>query len=357
MNRVGAFLFLARCLARDDRAPVDRVDWPRVVEIASEHWMTLALYQALAEKRLVDTLPSGLVEYFEYLHEANRSRNRGILEHVAEIAVLLNEIGVEPLLLKGACNLASGLYPDPAVRFLYDVDILVPEDRSLECWHHLVLSGYRTMPGEDRPEDLPDCEWPALVREGRTAELEMHRIGEWRHMLGSPELYSKTLPLALPRGRARMLEPTTRLTFTMAHAFVHHRLPFRATAHLRDLYDATLLLQEYGAEIDWQRVIQAFESAGEMTALRHGFLMWRRFFRQNPPYSVNSSVLASLYWPRCLLHVAKPQLAWICSRLEMNLHVRDLRRSLIRPSVIRRKLRFAARIWTRPPAADPIKEK
>ena len=154
-----------------------------------------------------------------------------------------------------------------------------------------------------------------------------------------------------------MLDATTRLTFTLAHAFVHHRLPFRATAHLRDLYDATLLLQEHGAEIDWQRVIQTFESAGEMTALRHGLLMWRRFFRQNPPYSVNSSVLASLYWPRCLLHVAKPQLAWICSRLEMNLHVRDLRRSLIRPSVIRRKLRFAARIWTRPPAVDPIKEK
>jgi len=357
MNRVGAFLFLARCLRRDDRAALGRVDWTRVVEIASEHWMTLALYHALADKRVLDTLPSDLVEYFEYLHEANLARNQGILEHVAEIAVLLNEIGVEPLLLKGACNLASGLYPDPAARFLYDIDILVPEDRSLECWRHLLSSGYRRIPNEDCPEDLPVPEWPALIREERTAELEMHRIGEWHDMLGSPELYANTSPVALGRGNARMLDPTGRLIFAMAHAFVHHRQPFRATANLRDLYDATLLLQKYGAQIDWPRVIHAFESAGEMTALRRGFLIWRRFFGQNPPCAVDSPARVALYWPRCLLHIAKPQLATIWNLLEMNWNVRDLRRSLLRPSVIRRKLRFAAGIWGRPSVADPVKEK
>lgn len=350
MTRAGAFLFVTRCLAGKIRKLPRSADWPRVVGIASEHWMTLALYREFKEKGLLIALPADLVEYFSFLHEANDFRNRAILEQVADIAVVLNEIGVEPLLLKGAANLASGLYDDPTVRLLYDIDIVVPGELALACWQRLISAGYRNARPEERPEDLPDCEWPPLVREGGVAELEVHRIVEWHHLLGSAALYAATEQATLPRGKARILDPTSRMIYTLAHAFVHHRERFQAKAHLRDLYDATLLLRRYGAEIDWARLLDAFESAGERNALRQALFMWRRMFGLNPPCAVRSSPATWLYLPLCLLEVSKPQIAPLCEMLLRNIRLRELRQSFRRPSVGLRKIRFAAKIWTSAPA-------
>lgn len=348
MTRVGAFLFLTRCLAGEVREIPGSVDWPRVVEIAGEQWMTLALYHELKDQAPMQALPPDLVEYFECLHEANESRNRAILAHISEIAVLLNGMGVEPLLLKGAGHLASGLYSDPAVRLLYDIDVFVPGERALELWRHLVAAGYRSARPEHRPEDSPEIEWPALVRPGRMAEVELHRSVEWNHMLGSPELYSWTQPVALRRGRARILDPTGRMIFTLAHAFVHHRAPFKAAAHWRDMYDAALLVRRYGEEIHWPRVAEAFQAAGESKALRQACEMWRRLFGEEMPCAAGRSF--SLYWPRCLVNVAKPQLVAICGLLHDNFH-QELTPALLRPSVLSRKIRFVARIYGRAPAS------
>jgi len=370
MTRVGAFLFLVRCLAPDDRGATrakitrqmarGRVDWPSVVGIASEHWMTVALYRELGEKGLLDALPPDLIEYFEFLQQANRSRNEAILRDAGEIAGLLNEIGVEPVLLKGACHLISGLYPDPAVRFLYDLDILVPDDRALECWQRLVAVGYRIAQQDLSPENLADDHWPELVREGHMAEVEVHRVAEWRPPLGSPGLYANQMSVRLSGGKARIPDPTCRLIFALAHAFVHHRVRFKAQAHLRDLYDATWLLRRHGAEIDWARVVDAFESAGEGEALRQGLGMWRRLFVRTPPFETDSSLGASLYWPRCLLDVAKPQIATMFELVAQNASLltgglartprgRELRQALKQPSVLLRKARFAARTWAGAP--------
>ena len=38
----------------------------------------------------------------------------------------LNEIDIVPVALKGAIRLVDGLWPDPALRFMHDLDLLVP---------------------------------------------------------------------------------------------------------------------------------------------------------------------------------------------------------------------------------------
>ncbi len=196
MNRKDAFLFLTRCLAPEDRGAnlageiaAGRVCWERVVEIASEYWMTLVLYRELGEKHLLDLLPpndrNDLLEYFRAIHAANAARNRGLLAHAAEVVGMLNGIGVEPILLKGAAHLASGLYPDPAVRFMDDIDLLVPDDRALECWLLLLAAGYETCGKHrhKRAECLPREQWPTIRRPDREGELEIHRVVEWNHLL------------------------------------------------------------------------------------------------------------------------------------------------------------------------------
>jgi hypothetical protein len=367
MNRVDAFLFLARCLAPEDHPgphrdklageiSAGRVCWERVIEITSEYWMTLALYRELGEKRLLDLLPGDLLEYFNCIHEWNSARNREILEHASELTGLLNQIGVEPLLLKGVSHLASGLYPDLAVRFMSDIDILVPGDRALECWRLLVSSGYRTFAGraDARVECMPHMDWPGLVRKGRTGELEMHRPEEWNHMLGSSSLYVDAETVALGGGKARILSATSRMIFTIAHSFVQHQVRHEAGL-LRDLYDVTLLLRLKNSEIAWHQVIDAFDRAGQMEALRTACMMWRRLFSQSPPCAIDPSPWASIYWQRFLLKIRKPQWGAVCDALVLNarrLRIglsgttegKRIRKEFSTPSVLLRKLRTAAQL-------------
>src|SRR5208337_3829419 len=370
MNRLDAFLFLARCLVPEDQPgphreklaeeiASGRVCWERVIEIASECWMTLALYRELGEKRLLDLLPRDLLEYFNCIHEWNSARNREILEHAGELASLLNRIGVEPLLLKGVSHLASGLYPDAAVRFMWDIDILVPSDRALECWRLLVSSGYRTSRAraDARVECMPHEEWPELVRKGRTGELEVHRLSEWNHMLGSASLYVDAEPVALGGGKARILSATSHMIYTLAHSFVHHEVS-REAAPLRDLYDATLLLRQQDSEIAWHQVIDAFDRGGQMEALRRACMMWRRLFSQTPPCAIGRSPWAWIYWQHCLLKIMKPRYGLVCYDLALSAWLlriafsgttegKRIRKKFSTPSVLLQKLRKTAQIIAR----------
>ncbi|MEI6785960.1 MAG: nucleotidyltransferase family protein, partial [Verrucomicrobiota bacterium] len=149
MTRYQAFRFLTRCLALRpcDAGEVDRlkmeivsgqVDWGKVVELASHHYMIVALVVAFREHQLAAVLSEEVLEYFEEIHGLSAARNQRIRDQVFEIARALNTIGVEPVLLKGAANLIAGLYSDPASRLMFDIDILVPEGRVGECFQKLL---------------------------------------------------------------------------------------------------------------------------------------------------------------------------------------------------------------------------
>ena len=364
-HRVDAFRVLIRCLApaNPDQAlakdiGAGRISWERVVEIASEYWMTLILYRELGEKDLLHLLPpndrNDLLEYFQAIHDANLARNQGILAHAEQLAGMFNEIDVEPVLLKGVAHLASGLYADPAVRFMYDIDLLVPDERALECWRLLSAAGYRTLAKdrEKRPECMPQ-DWPALHHPDRAAEVEIHFRTEWKHLLGSPSLYTDARPLAWNGGKAWILNPTSRLIFTLGHSYVHDRLGRRADPAFRDLYDAMLLARSLDREIDWRLVMESFARAGEAESLRVAGMMWQRLLSQPTPWTVDPPRLGWLYWQRCLLKVWNPM--WLQIEDAVTANVRSVRTALSRtaegkqarrrfskPSILLRKLRTAA---------------
>jgi Uncharacterised nucleotidyltransferase len=298
-----------------------------------------------------------LLEYFQAIHAANAARNRGLLAHAEEVVCMLNGIGVEPILLKGVAHLASGLYPDPAVRFMYDIDLLVPDDRALECRLLLLAAGYETcIKDRNNPaERLPREEWPAMRRPDREGELEIHRIVEWNHLMSSPSLYLDACPLALGGGRAWILNATSRLIFTLAHAYVLHALGVCAEAPFRDLYDATLLARRADREIQWPVVMETFERAGEAESLRIAGMMWRRLFSQDPPGAIDLPRWGWIYWQRCLLIISSPRWGRIADYLILNIGSgKRMREQFSRPSTILRKLRTAARVLSlgQPPARN-----
>ena len=102
--------------------------WPRLVTLSGVHLLTPALAPALEHEHLRAAVPDELRDYLAAMHEAATQRNDALRAQLEEVAARLNAIGVVPVALKGAIRLIDGLWPDPALRFMHDLDLLVPDD-------------------------------------------------------------------------------------------------------------------------------------------------------------------------------------------------------------------------------------
>ena len=153
MNRYEVLPLLCDCLSFESNAGRENeplreklgsgaVPWESLAEAASHHFVSPALYWALGRKQLLSIIPADLCRYLEALYEANTARNRRLVAIAMEITGRLNEAHVEPVLLKGTGNIVAGLYSSPGMRYIGDIDLLVPEERLSDCVRKLQASGY-----------------------------------------------------------------------------------------------------------------------------------------------------------------------------------------------------------------------
>ena len=118
------------------------IDWERVLRQASGHLVLPAVAAALRDLDLSRSLDEELRAFLEAVHGANVERNRELRGELTAVIGVLNRVGIEPVLLKGAIRLVDGLYPDEGWRMLRDLDLLVPEARSAAALQALQRAGY-----------------------------------------------------------------------------------------------------------------------------------------------------------------------------------------------------------------------
>ena len=86
-------------------------DWDQTVAIAAREEVLPTLAGKLS-------CPPDLSDFFATIHELNAERNRQLIGEIETLALLLNQAGIEPVLLKGSAYLVTGVYCDPADRWL-----------------------------------------------------------------------------------------------------------------------------------------------------------------------------------------------------------------------------------------------
>lgn len=147
-------------------------DWNRFVSAAEEHGIA-----PLAHAHLhgLGTLPKSARQALAALAVRHRHANRTRFAVLADILAAFARRDLPAVVLKGAA-LAHLLYPDPALRAMRDLDVLVPARRALEAREALRGLGFRIT--EDPPSrysahhhHLPDC---SLVRDGLSVSVELH---------------------------------------------------------------------------------------------------------------------------------------------------------------------------------------
>lgn len=257
----------------------------------------------------------------------------------AELERILNalaEADVRVLVLKGM-SLAGRLYPDPALRPMSDLDLLIPAEQvgtavgCIEsCGYRVQKSSYHVVlwggPGEQVNVEL---HWS--LTPGQTGEASENCSGF---------LWGNTQPLEVLPGQVLSCEAD--LLYLSAHLILQHG----GRPRLIWLYDLHLLLTAQAASLDWPALFQRAEELGweaplaaalslvqeclgsplpaacELLCARTDplvpmgfpeFQAWSRAALHSLPFSLRMRFLKSLLFPKkaYMLWRYQPQPAWL----------------------------------------------
>ncbi|PIE07072.1 MAG: hypothetical protein CSA74_09205 [Rhodobacterales bacterium] len=218
-----------------DLAASDPADLLRIAVQSCAHVVIASGFERAPD--LAAALPRDLTIVFHELGAANLTRNAAIREQLAVLGGVLHRAGLRGVVLKGAAELLDPLFPNPAFRFLSDVDLLLTEAEAGAAFAALTGAGAiprddAARPGHHHLAPLYHPDWPVPV--------ELHkRLGPVRHAAHlTAALHETARDAALP-GLALPTPP-----HRLAHAVLHAQLPWRQRMgefSLRDALEFELL--------------------------------------------------------------------------------------------------------------------
>jgi hypothetical protein len=344
MTRQQVFRLLCNLLSLDNSSAsigylntckVANSGWEMLISLANDFLVSAAVGCALRSKGTPETMPQSIADYFEGMAFLNRQRNSCIREEAVFVANILNQNGVEPIFLKGAANLLSGLYADPAYRYMVDVDILVPQESLDHCIAAMLREGYQ-------PLATPDAfahHYAPLGRANSMVSVELHvepLDTAYGAFLRSTDIMNSAIPLDISGISASIPRPWCRIVHSIVHAeLVDHGLIF-GTIAIRELLDVALLARTLDGLSDLPPIRKTFQRRGRIACGFH-LLAATKLFGAKFGETVYIDHRSSLFYYRALWQATHPRFAKVVRRLCRPWLL--LVRSLSHPKLRRRLLR------------------
>jgi hypothetical protein len=151
------------------------------------------------------------------------------------------------------------------MRFLGDLDVLVPPDRTKDAYAALMANGFSEKPDDEIWPGSPHL--PMLHERQSGAGVEIHgelSMGAGAQILSTSWFHEGSRPFRLQDGLHVRLPDATR---SICHNVVHHQLNHsgyeKRTIELRQLLDLALIRKRHEDAIDWAELDHRF--------CRHGF--------------------------------------------------------------------------------------
>ncbi|HRZ52103.1 MAG TPA: nucleotidyltransferase family protein [Candidatus Contendobacter sp.] len=336
----------------DRVTPPDR-DWLALFRLATAHLVAPSLYATLAARGQLHLPPPDIREALAALHTLNNQRNRRLRAVLRDTVKLLNQAGIEPLLLKGAIALLPGQYPHAFARMLGDLDLAVAEPETHRAAEVLRAAGFYPAPNidpalwslTDHHHLLP------LFHPSGDGYIEIHQ------KLLADRVPKAALCLTMVQARARLMDwdglrvRIPALEHRLLHNALHHQLQdgafFFGLLSLRQLLEfAQLRALPDAVNLDWPRLFQHLDAVGAGDALRGYLLAAQRLFDQPLPDGVSLTRTALRAEGRCWFRLRHPRLGrgleWL-ARLPRRLP--NLPKRLLTPAWYPAKYRYLRQQW------------
>lgn len=235
---------------RADPASWDASRWGTALNVADWHRLSPALYAYL---RAAAVAPAAVLNGLERAYLANAARSLYLRATTDRVLAALAAAEVPAMLLKGAA-LVQTVYPDPAVREMLDIDILVPPDRLGAARGALAPLGFAPVPagpGSDRWQSAPAHD-EALIGEAEVVAVELHR-----HVAVAGEGHAFTLEGFWERARSapasgHVIPSVEDLLLHVCFHFTRNRLG--GSAHRRNTGGALAQIFDIGRIVEAETV-------------------------------------------------------------------------------------------------------
>lgn len=213
-------------------AQLDENDWDTVLGMADQHRLGPLLHWSLTHERAGLPVHRPVRDACARRFRESTLRGLAIQRELLIIHGLLDKAGIRHIALKGS-YLALNAYPQPGLRPLRDLDILVAPDDALHAFQVLLDGGCTRAPGYegDLATNLKlDKHLPPLISPSRQVPVELHfglfpkdvDTAEGADAVSFPRLWARHESRSLGGAAIPYLAPTDMLLHLIVHAVYDH---------------------------------------------------------------------------------------------------------------------------------------
>lgn len=294
-----ALTSLCNCLR--GMPPVD-VEWTSVIGLANQTLTTPALIDFV--DKFASILPEDVCTYIRQIHRRNVLRNNRLVAQLEEAVVAMNDLGITPIMLKGASTLATAPEERRGVRLMSDLDIMVMPDEAATAVAALCAVGYnieyQTPPESQR--------WHVeLNRSQDVGTIDLQRAAPGPACLYQSLGHALNHCVPAPLGRGRVYIPTP--IYQALMLIIHDQfqdygywlgdLDLRHLVELRDLNSSA-------EGLDWEEL--ACRVSGELmkNAVETQLLALAELLGVEIPHALRSRRIPRLQFTRQLMQARFP---------------------------------------------------
>ncbi|WP_395336022.1 nucleotidyltransferase family protein [Novosphingobium sp. BL-8H] len=282
-------------------------DWERLIGQANRTMTIASLGAGLAANSAQRNgpVPEDANAYLTCVVEANRERNRRLMALLEEVLDVLAQIGVMPILLKGAALLVALGEPAMRGRIMGDLDLMLPAGTTREACNRLREYGFEVY-ADSGLDDAPIV----LFRDSDVGMVDLHG-----RMKGSNPRFDHALlaphcrTVRIGGQEALLPSPAAQAALLTSHDQLQELDYWRGLIDMRHLHDLAQLARSADG-IDWQVLDGLFTTRQAQRALRTQLLALKALFRVPVPRRYSSGLWPRIQHRRQLLQADRPRLRW-----------------------------------------------
>jgi hypothetical protein len=269
------------------------VDWRYVVEASIRHAVAPLMSNGLdlverADPRLRDVVPPDVRQELDELRRGTARRSARLFGIVGEIADQFEPRDIALLALKDL-QLAIEVYPDPSLRPMGDVDLLIRREDWSSAASALAELDFAPVPDRHQPftdryaggrqfrraadETWIDLQW-------HIAEREWDREGIGRFTFDTGRVWDRSQPLAVAGRKILAPSPEDMLIHLCLHLEGHEY------SELVLFSDIVTFLARGASQLDWDGLVAVAHASGGASGVHQVLAVTERLFGSAPPDGV-----------------------------------------------------------------------
>lgn len=312
-------LFREKSLGLPDRSrgleDLSLDQWRTVLYLSNIHLVTPALWPIFNRAGVTADIPLEVRRYLRTNHELNVARNRRLGEQLDEAIVALNQNDIVPTLLKGAAYLKAEIHSDIGVRFMSDLDILVPAAQLGRAESTLRELGYRTARNHTAAAYRNHHHLQPLSREGTEAAIEIHRSAlceRASQLLPTRALFSNSTESLSSDLRYRQISRDHTAMLSFLHTQITDQYLNAFIIGLRPLHDMVAMHAAWGNSINWSGIHEHFRKFGGAGVFRRHLYSVYRLADLRPLPELSFSMTDRIHYAFCEMLIGKQRLRkWV----------------------------------------------